>query len=323
VHQADAEATALPAASELQHLEQRAKLHWHDGLCAGHGLLGWRMHPVTNTAGGSRGLTSLPFARLRRSVYRAASSVDQLLGCSNSTPFILCYHSVAENGWRFAVALADIRRQLTYLAEHYHALTASDLECFVLGRKPVPAPSFVVTFDDGYRDVLEVQSTLERLAIRPLLFMVSDAASAIGRTLPDGCELLRHDELRALSGAGWEIGSHSATHADLPGLGDDELTREFRGSKLELETTLGKPIRYFAYPKGRYTQRVAEACRSAGYAAAFSMDDGFISPATDRYAIPRIGVDGTHSFEEFKTLASPSVVRLRGLIKRSSLGAFL
>ena len=268
-------------------------------------------------------LSSRLLPRLRRRVYRLASSIDRAVGATCIAPFILCYHSVAQSGWRFAVPLRDLRQQMALLTHGYAPITAYQLEAFLRGLEPLAPSSFLLTFDDGYRDLIQAEPLMSDLGIRPLLFMVSDPDRAVGAHLPAGSELLGDDELRSLSAAGWEIGSHSASHADLPNLADDALRREISGSKQRLETVLGKPVRYFAYPKGRYSLRVMQACRAAGYAAAFSMDDGFLSTATELFRIPRVGVDGTHTLAEIKTLISPSAVRFRKVLKRSVLGRFV
>ena len=61
--------------------------------------------------------------------------------------------------------------------------------------------------------------------IRRRMFLTTD---------PDGQAELRcldWDQLRELAGAGWEIGSHSCTHALLSALGDAELTWELEHSR--------------------------------------------------------------------------------------------
>ena len=45
------------------------------------------------------------------------------------------------------------------------------------------------------------------------------------------------------------------------------------------------------------------------------MNDGMISKNSDPLLLPRVGVDASHSFNEFKMLFSPSVIWFRSLLK--------
>jgi len=48
------------------------------------------------------------------------------------------------------------------------------------------------------------------------------------------------------------------------------LKAEMEGSKATLERRLGHPIRFLAYPNGKFDARVARAAATAGYAMAFT-----------------------------------------------------
>jgi peptidoglycan/xylan/chitin deacetylase (PgdA/CDA1 family) len=103
---------------------------------------------------------------------------------------------------------------------------------------------------------------------------------------PSEFETLRWDELRELSERGVEIGSHTVSHAHLPTLGGDELQRELRDSRAQIEDELGLACRYVAYPFGEHDPRVRRAAEQAGYEAAFAVD--VPRDAIDPWAIPRV-----------------------------------
>jgi peptidoglycan/xylan/chitin deacetylase (PgdA/CDA1 family) len=63
-------------------------------------------------------------------------------------------------------------------------------------------------------------------------------------------EHMTWDDLRALAAQGFEIGSHTCSHADLGSVPLDEARYELRASRVRLEQALGKPIRLFAFPYG-------------------------------------------------------------------------
>ncbi len=121
------------------------------------------------------------------------------------------------------------------------------------------------------------------------------------------------EEILSLYKDGWTIGSHSATHGNFYTLQEKEIIQEVCNSKKDLEKEMGMQIDYFAYPKGGYTQRVLQAVSDTGYKLALSMNNGFVSQETDRTLLPRIGVDRTYNFLEFKSLYTPSAVWLRSI----------
>lgn len=252
---------------------------------------------------------------VRSMTYRALGRLDLLRGRVNPGPFVLCYHSVSSRGWRFSVRLEALRDQLEELTATHTPITACQLEDFVRGSARLPDRSFAVTFDDGYRDVLDGEPLCRSLGVRPTLFALAHPERASADVTEAGLEFLSYAELRHLHEAGWEIGCHSSTHPDLTVLSESDLTSEVFEAKQRLEAVLGDEVRYFAYPKGRYNARVAAACAAAGYQLAFSMDDGVLRSGANGFALPRIGVDGSHSLAEFRCLMSPLPVALRGTAK--------
>ena len=111
---------------------------------------------------------------------------------------------------------------------------------------------------------------------------------AEARAHADALATMTFDELRGLADRGVEVGSHTVSHPHLTELPDEELDRELRDSRAELEDELSRPCRFLAYPYGDDDPRVHEAARRAGYDAAFALPgpvNGF-----DRYAVPRVGV---------------------------------
>jgi peptidoglycan/xylan/chitin deacetylase (PgdA/CDA1 family) len=156
--------------------------------------------------------------------------------------------------------------------------------------------SLHVTFDDAYRSIRDVLPVLDRLGVPATVFACSDYADRPGplgvRELaaeverqPSELETMGWDELRELSDAGVEIGSHTRTHAHLTELGEAELSEELVASRQQLEAKLGRRCRYLAYPYGEYDPRVRAAVEAAGYEAAFALVDG---TAGDIFALPRI-----------------------------------
>ena len=79
---------------------------------------------------------------------------------------------------------------------------------------------------------------------------------------------LSHSELRALASAGFEIGAHGYSHKHLCGLPPQELTEEVGPCKCILEDVLGKEVKMFCYPRGRYDSNTVRALKNSGYKGA-------------------------------------------------------
>jgi peptidoglycan/xylan/chitin deacetylase (PgdA/CDA1 family) len=76
---------------------------------------------------------------------------------------------------------------------------------------------------------------------------------------------LAHSDLRDLTSEGFEIGAHGSSHALLWGLPPRQLGREVDPCKPTLEDILGREVRMFCYPCGRFDANVIRAVDKAGY----------------------------------------------------------
>ncbi|HYK08163.1 MAG TPA: polysaccharide deacetylase family protein [Candidatus Eisenbacteria bacterium] len=240
--------------------------------------------------------------------------MDQIFG-RNPKIFILCYHSISDDSWRFGVSLSTLEKQIKFLSSKYSAITLQDVESVIKGKRRITQPSFVITFDDGYKEVLLIRNLMKKLGITPTLFMLSDTKNPDYKELDTKREFLTPKDMQLLLSDGWNIGSHGATHTDFWNMSSHEIEKEIIGSRKQLQKVCNRAVSYFAYPKGRYTKNIVDTVKKAGYQAAFSMDDGKIDSQTNLFTIPRVGVDRTHTFAEFQFLFSPSVIAFRKFIK--------
>jgi peptidoglycan/xylan/chitin deacetylase (PgdA/CDA1 family) len=109
---------------------------------------------------------------------------------------------------------------------------------------------------------------LQRLGLRATAYVISDRISN------GDPSFLTWGRLRALEARGLEIGSHTATHADLTALGSVQVLSELVRSRRRLEEKLGHPVRWLAYPFGAHNPRVVQLARRAGYALAVTTVPG-------------------------------------------------
>lgn len=250
--------------------------------------------------------------KLRGLIFNTFGRVDSLFGKKNDL-FILCYHAIGNDSWRFGIRRSEIVKQVKYLLKTHKNVTLSDIEAHIKGKKNITQPSFAITFDDGYKDILEVQDIFLKMGIKPTVFILADTKNANRKELENNRKFLSKSEISRLIKSGWDIECHGMTHAYLPK--SDSLETEIVQAKKKIKKDLNINTKYIAYPKGGYTPQVLDIVNKAGFKMGLSMDDGVIDRKTNLLSVPRIGVDRSHSFNEFKYLYSPTVCKIRGFIK--------
>jgi peptidoglycan/xylan/chitin deacetylase (PgdA/CDA1 family) len=147
-----------------------------------------------------------------------------------------------------------------------------------LADKDGPSPSgarglAAVTFDDGLRNNLTIaQPILAALGIPATVFVASDLIGSRSPWLGDGAEaeMLSADDLRALVADGWEMGAHTASHADLSQLSYEASIEEISRGVAVLERETGVHVTTLAYPFGSHSTSAMDAARAAGLRAALT-----------------------------------------------------
>lgn len=257
----------------------------------------------------------------RRFVYITLGTINKTVPSYKTKIFILCYHGIGNDSWAFSVRKTTFEKQMKYLlSQKYEFITLSKLNAFVSGKEMIEKPSVVITFDDGYKDILSITKFVKKHNIKPCLFLLSNTKNANRQELANNREFLNKKDIAGLVSDGWELGSHTATHSDMNILTNSQIKEEIVDSKEILEKDLNTKIRYIAYPKGRYNSKILKSARKAGYELGLTMDDGKIRSGMEKLLIPRIGVDRTHSYEEFRTLFLPLVISARGVLKSIGYG---
>lgn len=170
---------------------------------------------------------------------------------------VLNYHQVNAAANDFStVSTGAFREQMEFLKRNYRVLPLQDAVRLV-GASGCGERIVAITFDDGYRDNATIAAPiLESLGL-PATFFVSTDMVGNAEPFPHDLvqarppqEHLTWDDLRQLVAAGFEIGSHSCSHADLGAIALDDAKRELRQSRERLEVELNVPITSFAFPYG-------------------------------------------------------------------------
>lgn len=126
------------------------------------------------------------------------------------------------------------------------------------------------------------------------------------------------DEVRQLARRGWEIGSHTHSHAILATLNEDELRDELQRSKRLIEENVGRPCTLFSFPNGGpadFTPRDQRVLRETGYRAAVTQI-GFVNdPGVDLFALRRVNISRSPSVSYFKAEMTGTIAALQTLTR--------
>lgn len=225
---------------------------------------------------------------------------------------VLCYHAVGET-WTDLLAVPP-----QALREHVRHLLDEGLRPVRFSEAVTGTGDgvFSLTFDDAFRSVADrALPVLAELGVVATVF-VPTAFPSSGQALswpefqaparctePAELEPLSWRALRELADAGWEIGSHTRTHAHLPALSDRALRTELRGSMEECSQALGQACTTLAYPYGEVDERVRDAVADAGYTAAAALGPQW--RRGDPLWWPRTGVYRQDSLPRFRAKTRP------------------
>lgn len=206
---------------------------------------------------------------------------------------VLTYHSIDDSGSPVSIAPAAFRRQMHALASAGWRTIAMD--AFVRGHRDRqwPARTFVLTFDDGYRNLVE--HALPAASEHGFHGTVFVAIDRVGGTMAGPSEpswtpalpLLDWDGLRTLAAAGWSIASHACSHRRLPSLAPAEAAEELARSKATIEDRIGAAVTAIAYPYGAVSDDV-ERLAAAQYSAAFGTTLAFTTASSRATHFERI-----------------------------------
>jgi peptidoglycan/xylan/chitin deacetylase (PgdA/CDA1 family) len=209
-------------------------------------------------------------------------------------------------------------RKLLWFEEGYYRLFFSDAKVWRLQngeqvqlettkQKALACATFFTMF----RGLSEAEQEREIQSLRCQLALQESVGCIPGRF-----EFLDAADLLALRANGGEIGAHTMTHPILASLSTKSAVDEIERSKSRLEDALGAPVKAFAYPFGMpqldFSTRDRESVQKAGFAAAFAANSGFVTAASDRFALPRFNI-GRMSRAHFATTISGALDFIKSL----------
>ncbi len=223
-------------------------------------------------------------------------------------PVILMYHSVTDGEPidPYGVSRKAFCDQIAWLLDQdYQFVSLATLVqsgrngLFTRRRKQV-----VVTFDDGYRDLLaNALPILMRHRVPATLFLVADmlGQTASWNSYCPKALLMTEEEVRQVKVQGMSLGSHTLTHVDLTALGDEELRRQLVTSQIAL-ADLGETFFSFSYAWGKHTDREVAAVKAAGYECAVAVGGTTRFFRAEPYRLGRLMMHRDLSLDSFRRM---------------------
>lgn len=191
---------------------------------------------------------------------------------------VLAYHAVGtppagEDRHSLFLSLAAFEKQMAHLAAHHEVVPLAEAVATTrAGRRPRVA----VTFDDGYRHLLETAlPVLERYGFPATVFVptrwIGDRNTW---DPPSACDLriMDEDELREADRRGLRVESHGHAHIDMATATAEAVREDLVASRRRIEEVLGRPPRFLAWPFRNGSLPAQELAADVGFEAAFSID---------------------------------------------------
>ena len=125
-------------------------------------------------------------------------------------------------------------------------------------------------------------------------------------------------QLEDLREVGFEIGSHTANHVHLRGLGQEAYDAELSGSRRILEDRMQVPVESFAYPYGTHDEESVREV-SLRYKNAVTTRIAFLGTDGDPHRLPRLDayyVRGSQARDPVFAAASRVRLRARAALRR-------
>ncbi len=243
---------------------------------------------------------------------------------------ILLYHNVrplrVKDPFGLSVAPDQFERQMHWIANHgYQTIWPSDWLAAMRAGTPLSEKAVMLTFDDGYADLVEhALPVLRRYGLKAAAYVVTKRVGLTNtwdevnglRTM----RLMNADQIRESAEQGIEFGSHTRTHPHLTSLDEQRLTDEIEGSRDDLQTLLGGEVLSFAYPfgDGAQSSNVREHLIRT-YQLGMTIFEGLNSIETNPYELRRLAIlpsDSLQVFERKLHFEKSLVTRLRELLPR-------
>jgi peptidoglycan/xylan/chitin deacetylase (PgdA/CDA1 family) len=191
----------------------------------------------------------------------------------------------------------DFAVQMRYLHDRgYVTVSLYDLVEALRTGSRLPPRAVVLTFDGAHRSLLRYALPI----MQPYGF--TGTIFAITKGMDEGQALyLTWAQAKDLYNQGWKIEPHTRTHLQLAGRDRAVQWSELCGSLADVAEHIGVTPRFIAYPSGQYDAQTLQLVRSLGFWGGLSTRIDRWHSLWSEFALGRVRVSGTESFQQFMT----------------------
>ena len=211
---------------------------------------------------------------------------------------ILCYHNIkdfsasaGEMTKTYTVKPAAFAEQMKALSDAgYHSILPHELYDYLVYNKALPSKPVMITFDDTRGEQYSIGATeMKKYNFKGVFFIMT---VAINRP-----NYLSESEIKTLSDDGNCIAAHTWDHHMVTKYAGEDWNTQLDKPKKRLETIIGKPIDYFAYPFGLWNTAAIPELKKSNYKMAFILATkrDSINPL---YTVRRMIVSGNWSTDK-------------------------
>ncbi|NMH60741.1 polysaccharide deacetylase family protein [Alteromonas sp. MYP5] len=217
---------------------------------------------------------------------------------------ILLYHHVSDETPKSTSISPDLfAEHMAYLDKHHHVMPLQEAIKKLQQKQPLPDKTVVITFDDGYVNILENgHPILKRYNFPYTIFINPDVIGTQKNQLT-------WQQVKMMQQEGVTFANHTLDHLHLLNRQagedkDDWLDRVWTNieqAEQAIEAKTDTSFKFLAYPFGEYNQTLAEKLADEGYVG-FAQYSGAISSISDFTTLPRFPAAGNYArLETLKT----------------------
>ena len=222
-----------------------------------------------------------------------------LAGTTVQAAVILQYHHVSDSTpASTSLKVAEFAGHMAYLdSAGFKVLPLSEVLDALRRQQPLPAKTAVITFDDGYRNVLTNAVPILRRYNFPYTIFVASKDIDKGHR-----GMLSWPELKQLADEGAIIANHSSHHHHLNRRLPDEtqaqwrarITADLQAAEAAILKHTGQSWSYLAYPYGEYNRPLQALVAELGFVG-IGQHSGAVASYSDFTALPRFPASGRYA----------------------------
>ena len=191
----------------------------------------------------------------------------------NKRSKVIFYHDIHSNK-----QYTDMSTSIEMFKKHIHIIKEGSYE--IVSEITQKYGQIEICFDDAFLGVYDNISFLKKQNIPVHLFVISSYLAK--ENYINEKQLLELNTLNII-----KISSHTHTHKVLSQIDDNEIDRELRDSKHNLESLLSTTIDSICYPEGKFNKKTIHIAMLVGYKKQYSSLPGFFADKFENDVVRR------------------------------------